>query len=100
MLISSQELQIGQFVRSRAGRDKGNVYIVYRIIDDRYVNVIDGDRRKLSNPKKKKVIHLVKFGDFNQTIQDEMMHQEMLNDAWIRKAILNQVRLGRDDSNG
>jgi len=100
MLKSSQELQVGQFVKSRAGRDKGNVYIVYRIVDDRYVDVIDGDRRKLSNPKKKKVIHLVKIGDFDQTFQHELMHQERLNDAWIRKAILNQVRLGRDDSNG
>ena len=61
MLISSQELQIGQFVKSRAGRDKGNVYIVTKIIDDKYVEVVDGDLRKLEKPKKKKVMHLIKL---------------------------------------
>ena len=33
MYLSSQELQIGQFVKSKAGRDKGHVMIIIGRVD-------------------------------------------------------------------
>ena len=103
MLISSQELQIGQFVKSRSGRDKGKVLIVTKIIDDKYVEVVDGDLRKLENPKKKKVMHLIKIGEPDEEIQVRILERDTFNDAWIRKKVadrLDQVRVRRNDSNG
>lgn len=103
MLISSQELQIGQFVKSRAGRDKGKVLIVIKIIDDKYVEVIDGDLRKLENPKKKKVMHLIKLGEPDEEIQIRILEGQTVNNAWFRKKVadrLDQVQVRRNDSNG
>jgi ribosomal protein L14E/L6E/L27E len=103
MLISSQELQIGQFVKSRSGRDKGRVLIVTKIIDDKFVEVVDGDLRKLENPKKKKVMHLIKLGEPDEEIRERVLDVQMINDAWIRKKVadrLDQVRVRRNDSNG
>lgn len=103
MMISSQELQIGQFVKSKAGRDKGNVLIVFGIVDEQYVLVVDGDLRKLEKPKKKKVKHLSKIGEVDMEIQKVMTDDEPFNNAWLRKKVadrLDQVRVRRDDSNG
>lgn len=102
-MTSSQELQIGQFVKSKAGRDKGNVLIVFGIVDEQYVLVVDGDLRKLEKPKKKKVKHLSKIGDVDMEIQNVMTADEPFNNAWLRKKVadrLDQVRVRRDDSNG
>ena len=52
------EVKVGQVVESTAGRDKSFRMIVYNIIDNKYVTVVDGCHRKVENPKKKKLKHL------------------------------------------
>lgn len=54
MYLSSQELQIGQFVKSKAGRDKGHVMIVVGRVDEFHVLGADGDLRKLEKLKEEK----------------------------------------------
>lgn len=52
------KVKVGQIVASMAGRDKGCYMLIYSIIDNQYVTVIDGYHRKIENPKKKKLKHL------------------------------------------
>jgi large subunit ribosomal protein L14e len=56
-----QDLCLGQIVESTAGRDKNNKFVVLCIIDDQYVYISDGDKRKVENPKKKKRKHIKKL---------------------------------------
>ncbi|MEG1804800.1 MAG: KOW domain-containing RNA-binding protein [Clostridia bacterium] len=56
--MEEYNVQIGQVVYSKQGRDKGTYFIVYKIIDSNYVEIVDGKIRKLENPKKKKLKHL------------------------------------------
>lgn len=49
----------GSLVYSRAGRDKGNLFLVLRVEKD-YAYLADGELRKVSKPKKKKLMHLNK----------------------------------------
>lgn len=44
----------GQVVRSKKGRDEGKVYIIFDIIDDDLLLLVDGKLRKLDRPKKKR----------------------------------------------
>lgn len=46
-LIMDSELSIGQVVRSRAGRDKGGIFLIYEILDSEYVLLVDGKIRRL-----------------------------------------------------
>ncbi|MDH8679805.1 KOW domain-containing RNA-binding protein [Fusibacter bizertensis] len=103
MLTSSRELEIGQFVKSKAGRDKDSVLIVIGIFDDQHVMVVDGDLRKLNNPKKKKVKHLIKCGGVDEELQMKFETHAYINDAELRKKVSNivgLVRVRRDSSNG
>lgn len=51
-------VQIGQVVYSKQGRDKGSYFIVNKVIDENFVEIVDGRVRKLDKPKKKKIKHL------------------------------------------
>jgi ribosomal protein L14E/L6E/L27E len=83
----TNELTIGQVVKSRAGRDNGRVFLILDIIDEIHVLIVDGDLRKLNNPKKKKVKHLIIYNTvlpgFKQKLEDSLT----INDAYIRKSL-------------
>lgn len=54
----SDNLSIGQVVKVSLGRDQGNLFFVVKIINNEYVLIADGKKRKLDKPKLKKVKHL------------------------------------------
>ncbi len=63
-----KKLVPGQIVKSKSGHDQGNVFFVVEVLDDDYVLIADGDRRKSENPKKKKVKHLQHYNRVNENI--------------------------------
>lgn len=52
-------LQIGDVVVATAGKEKNQLYLVLKI-EDRFCFLVDGDRLKLSKPKKKSLKHVQK----------------------------------------
>jgi ribosomal protein L14E/L6E/L27E len=82
------DLKIGQIVKSRAGRDKGRIFIICDVLDANYVWVCDGDLRKLSAPKKKKVRHLVIYNTVLTEFADKVRGNENLNDAFVRTILV------------
>ena len=52
-----ERVEIGMFARSKAGHDKGKLYIILRT-EGEYVYLTDGRLRPMSNPKKKKKKHI------------------------------------------
>lgn len=81
------ELSIGQVVRSRAGRDKGKIFLIYNIIDHDSVYVVDGNLRKLDNPKKKKIKHLIVYNTVLYELKDKINNNVKINNAYIRKLL-------------
>ena len=55
--MTVNRVERGMLAKSKAGHDKGNVYVIYDV-DDTYVYLIDGNIRKIENPKKKKIKHV------------------------------------------
>ena len=49
--------EVGMLARSKAGHDKGHVYIIMKE-EDAYVYLVDGSIRTLDKPKKKKKKHV------------------------------------------
>ena len=81
------DLKVGQIVKSKAGRDKDKVFIINRILDEHHVLVCDGDLRKLSSPKKKKVKHLVIYNTLFTEFAEKLQSNENLDDAFVRKLL-------------
>lgn len=79
---------LGQVVFSKAGRDIGKAFIITEIIDSNYVYISDGNLRRVENPKKKKIKHLVITKDIIDTIVQKISSDIRITNADIRKALL------------
>ena len=64
------KLAKGQLVRSMAGHDKGEYFLIYEIVDDNYVKIVNGKSRKLEKPKLKKIKHLSKINKVSNVIDE------------------------------
>ena len=79
---------LGQVVYSKAGRDAGKIFIITGIIDASYVYISDGDLRRVENPKKKKIKHLVITKDIIDSITQKVSADIRITNAEIRKALV------------
>ncbi|MGG4145627.1 KOW domain-containing RNA-binding protein [Paenibacillus algorifonticola] len=50
--------QVGQIVKVLRGKDEDSYAVVISVIDERFVMIVDGDKRRFDSPKKKNVLHL------------------------------------------
>ena len=72
----SNNLSVGQVVRSTSGREQGRLLFVVKIIDSEYVLIADGKKRKLGKPKLKKVKHLERYDIINKEVKNRIVIQE------------------------
>ena len=79
----------GAIVKSIAGHDKNNLFVIINV-ENEYVYLVDGKCRSLANPKKKKVKHVQYVADSKEF---ELLKQttETLLDAHIRKIIRKTI---------
>lgn len=80
------ECEIGQIVRSKAGRDKDRWMLIVGIDGD-YVFLADGDLRKISRPKRKKIKHITKTQSVITSIQKDLLSNKKIQNAEIRKRL-------------
>lgn len=85
------DFQVGQLVKSKAGHDKGDVLLVVSVLDDHYVMVVDGERRKIDKPKKKKGIHLKSLKVIDHDLKQLLETNQPINDALIRRKIKDNL---------
>ena len=78
---------LGQIVVSRAGRDTGKRFVVVKVIDPLFVEISDGDLRRLEKPKKKKIKHLNITDDKLESLEEKLKSNSKITNAEIRKAL-------------
>ena len=62
-------------------------YMVYEILDDTFVTIVDGNLRKMSKPQKKKLKHLKNYGDVLENIAEKLKEGKKVYDAEIFSAL-------------
>lgn len=70
----------GMLVYSKAGRDKGKLFLVLATEND-FVYLADGDTRRVKMPKKKKVKHI------NKTNHVLELDFDTVSDSCVRKVL-------------
>ena len=66
-------LRIGQIVRIMQGREAGQYAIVIDMIDNRYVILADGEKRKYDRPKKKNLNHIEAQDYISPEVQSSLL---------------------------
>ncbi len=79
------EVEVGSVVRSKAGRDKGGLFIVIAR-DNEYAYLADGDNRRAENPKKKKLRHIQVSGKIAEAVKAEA-EAGLVTNIQVRKAL-------------
>ena len=84
-----EKLSVGEIVQSLSGRDKGE-YLVVLSVDGNYVRIADGNKRKVSNPKWKKIKHLKKISFVSDELTEHIKSGKSLGNERIYRAIKSQ----------
>ena len=78
---------VGRACRSKAGRDKGRYFLIYQIVDEQYVLLVDGVVRKMAKPKRKKSKHLELKPFVAESIERKWAEGVKVFDAEINSAL-------------
>lgn len=75
----NSDLKKGQVVKSISGRDKGKVFLIFEIVDDDMVTIVNGKLRGVEKPKLKKVKHLMVHNEVINGFYDDKLPVSMNN---------------------
>ncbi len=78
---------IGQLVVSKRGRDRGEPYLVLEIIDEAFVYLVDGDKRRIENPKRKNIKHLQFYPVAAEHLAQQWEAGQQVGNSEVRKVI-------------
>lgn len=84
---TTKDVTVGQYVRSKAGRDRDRVFIITQVVDEKYVLIADGDLRRIEKPKKKKIRHLAVLAQVSETLKEKLSGDGKINNALVRREI-------------
>jgi len=92
------DFEIAQVVISKAGRDKGDVFIVIDVCGE-YLQLVDGKGRPMQNPKRKKTKHVQPTKTIDANIKAALAQQKHLKDSDFQNA-LKIFKGKREDTHG
>ena len=81
--MSSFPMEVGRVVFSKAGRDAGHYFVVVAVLDKDHVAIANGCQRKVDNPKKKKIKHLVAKPE----IREKIFAKKRIFDSEVRNKL-------------
>ncbi|MCU6711692.1 KOW domain-containing RNA-binding protein [Paenibacillus sp. J5C_2022] len=79
--------QIGQLVKVLRGKDEDSYAIIIAIVDERFVLIADGNKRRFDQPKKKNVLHLELLPAISPEARDSLQETGRVTNAKLRYAI-------------
>ncbi len=82
----SMDIAAGRIVKSIAGRDAGHLFFVLAREGD-FLLLVDGKRRKLENPKRKRVKHTAVCQGMTSMASQKIANGEKITNNELRKAI-------------
>ncbi|GIN64277.1 hypothetical protein J27TS8_42700 [Robertmurraya siralis] len=79
--------KLGQIVLISHGRDAGQYAIIVRLLDERFVFVADGDKKKFDRPKKKNLLHLELIDYVSLEVQRSLLETGRVTNGKLRYAL-------------
>ena len=81
------DINPGDIVYSKAGRDKDKPFVVVSLENELFVLIADGDIRKISKPKRKKLKHLKLTGKSSEMIAKKLSDGLEVTNRELKKAL-------------
>ncbi|CAM3851507.1 KOW domain-containing RNA-binding protein [Cytobacillus oceanisediminis] len=91
LVDSDSNPQPGQIVLIKRGRDAGQYAIIIRLMDERFVLLADGDKKKFDRPKKKNIQHLQLLNYISPEVQSSLKETGRVTNGKLRFALAKYV---------
>ena len=78
---------IGQIVQILKGRDQEQFGVIIDILDERFVTIADGDKRKYDRLKKKNINHLKLLEHVSDEVKNSIQETGRVTNAKLRFAL-------------
>ena len=85
--MDGNEVGLWQLVTSRAGRDRGQAYLVARIDRDGFVGLVDGMKKRIESPKRKNTRHLATHPAFASELAVKARAGQTVKNSEVRMAL-------------
>jgi large subunit ribosomal protein L14e len=82
--------QLGHIVRIVRGRDSGKHAVIIKVEDQRFVWIVDGDKRRFDQPKKKNILHLELLPHISSEVVDSLSESSRVTNSKLRY-VINKV---------
>lgn len=86
-MTHNERLQPGRIVNVLRGRDAGKYAVVIGLVDEKFVWIADGDKRKFDQPKKKNILHLHLTEYVSNEVADSIRDTGRVTNGKIRFAL-------------
>ncbi|MCL2397101.1 MAG: KOW domain-containing RNA-binding protein [Defluviitaleaceae bacterium] len=93
------DFTIGQIVFSKAGRDKGNAFVITDV-EGEYLYLVDGYGRPLERPKRKKSKHVQPTWTVVRDLHEAIKTKQHMKNADFRSALKKYQREWEEISHG
>ncbi|SES16450.1 KOW domain-containing RNA-binding protein [Salipaludibacillus aurantiacus] len=83
--------QVGELVRVLNGRDKDQFAFIIDVLDERFVRIADGDKRKVDRAKKKNIQHIERVNIIAPEVKNSIVETGRVTNAKLRFAISTYI---------
>ncbi|MCE7793884.1 KOW domain-containing RNA-binding protein [Salipaludibacillus sp. CUR1] len=83
--------QVGELVRVLNGRDKDQFAFIIEVLDERFVRIADGDKRKVDRAKKKNIQHIERVNIIAPEVKNSIVETGRVTNAKLRFAISTYI---------
>ncbi|WP_082235749.1 KOW domain-containing RNA-binding protein [Halobacillus massiliensis] len=91
MKESESSPQLGQVVHIVQGREAGQYAVIIDILDDRFLLLADGEKRKYDRPKKKNLQHVELLDFVSPEVQNSLLETGRVTNGKLRFAVSKYV---------
>lgn len=90
-MVQDGNVVVGQLAVSKRGRDRGEPYLVLEIIDEAFVYLVNGDKRRIDNPKRKNVKHVQFYPAVAEQLAQQWEAGQHVGNVEVRKVITGLI---------
>ncbi|MCM3715662.1 KOW domain-containing RNA-binding protein [Halalkalibacter oceani] len=87
MKDSGPSPELGQIVQILKGRDQGQFGVIIELVDDRFIGIADGDKRKVDRSKRKNINHVELIDYIAEEVRNSFIETGRVTNGKLRYAL-------------
>ncbi|MDQ1910854.1 KOW domain-containing RNA-binding protein [Paenibacillus sp. GD4] len=87
-MSTTQAPQIGQIVKVNRGIGSGMYAVIINVVDQRFVWIADGCKRKFDKPKKKNLLHLELLPVISSYVRESLLETGRVTNGKLRDLLM------------